>query len=60
MLTLNCTVCPALTLMSVAKPWISQSPAPQIASHSDAGEPALLFSHAIAFSEHGSTAAAAG
>ena len=50
---------PTLTLMSVAKPWIVSSPAPST-SHSDAGEPALLFSHEMALppTPHGSAKAA--
>src|SRR5437764_6678407 len=50
---------PMLTLMSVAKPWISWSPAPET-SHCEGGEPDLLFSQTIglAGAAQGSVAAA--
>src|SRR3954454_8578831 len=44
--TLNFTVSPWLTLISVAKPWMAELPAP-LMSHSLAGLPTLVFSHAI-------------
>ncbi len=46
--TLNPTVSPRLTLMSVAKPWMLESPAP-VMSHSLAGLPGRQFSATIAF-----------
>src|SRR5687768_10227028 len=50
---------PAFTLMSVAKPWMSSSPAP-LMSHTLGSVPVLLFSHAITLTgaEHGSAASA--
>jgi hypothetical protein len=46
--TLKRTVAPALTLMSVAKPWSVASPLP-VMSHSLDGFPVRLFSQTIAF-----------
>src|SRR5215213_6503000 len=57
-LTLNETVWPLLTLMSVAKPWMLGSPAPPT-SHSLAGLPGLEFSHTIGFTTGGSHGPAA-
>ncbi|MDI2023247.1 hypothetical protein PJL18_03795 [Paenarthrobacter nicotinovorans] len=53
--------CPALTLISVEKPWIVSSPAPSM-SHSEGGLPGLEFSHATAFTmgSQGPAATAAG
>ena len=48
MLTLNETVVPRFTLMSVAKPWMLGSPLPEM-SHSLAGLPARQFSATIGF-----------
>src|SRR5262249_30841727 len=45
-LILNDTVCPGVTLICVAKPWIVESPAP-LTCQSAAGSPGLVFSHAI-------------
>src|SRR4029079_5366371 len=46
--TLNVTVEPRSTLMSVAKPWMDESPAP-LTSHSLAAFPARQFSATTAF-----------
>src|SRR3954451_1486375 len=60
-LTLNCTACPRFTLMSVAKPWMVELPAPEM-SQVLCGVPGLEFSHAIGFTigVQGSAAPAAG
>src|SRR3954452_1763808 len=60
-LTLNCTACPRFTLMSAAKPWMVELPAPEM-SQVLCGVPGLEFSHAIGFTigAHGSAAPAAG
>ena len=47
MLTLNETVSPRFTLMSVAKPWRLASPAP-LMSHSPGGLPGRQFSASMA------------
>src|SRR5215813_15374412 len=59
-LILNDTVCPGVTLICVAKPWIVESPAP-LTCQSAAGSPGLVFSHAITLvtgGPHGPAAAA--
>ena len=59
--TLNDTVCPWSTLMSVANPWIASLPDP-LMSHSEAGLPTLVFSHATGLvigASHGAAAAGA-
>src|SRR5262245_12507844 len=61
LLTLNETVCPAFTLIDVAKPWSVESPAP-LTCQSAAGSPARVFSHATGLTTGGpqGPAAAAG
>ena len=59
MSTLNWIGWPWSTLMSVAKPWMAPLPAP-LTSHSLAGLPALVFSHATGLvigASHGAAAA---
>ena len=59
MSTLNETVWPWSTLMSVANPWIALLPAP-LTSHSEAGFPGLVFSQATGLvigASHGAAAA---
>ena len=55
--TLKPTVCPWSTLMSVAKPWIEDDPAP-LMPHSLSGLPGRVFSHATALVTGGSQGAA--
>ena len=57
-LILKSIVCPWSTLMSLAKPWIVGSPAPET-SHSDCGAPGFAFSQTIALAQ-GSPVARAG
>ena len=45
-LILKDSVCPAFTLIDVAKPWIVESPAP-LTCQSLGGSPGSVFSHAI-------------
>src|SRR5262249_31015046 len=49
--TLKCTVSPRFALMSVANPWIVESPEPDT-SHSDFGLPVSRFSHTMGFGPH--------
>src|SRR5687768_14372316 len=56
--TLKPTACPWSTLMSVAKPWIEDDPAPAI-PHSLSGLPGRVFSHATGLVTGGSHGAAA-
>ena len=61
MSTLKPTVCPWSTLMSVAKPWIVEDPAP-VMPHSLSGLPGRVFSHAIGLvtgASHGAAVAGA-
>src|SRR4051794_1355035 len=44
--TLKCTVCPTLTLIVAANPWMVGSPIPSML-HTDSGVPGRLFSQAI-------------
>src|SRR5215471_1964947 len=59
-LILNDSVCPGVTLICVAKPWIVESPAP-LTCQSLGGSPGLVFSQAITLvtgGPHGPAAAA--
>src|SRR5690242_20134199 len=57
-LILKDSVCPGITLIDVAKPWIVESPAP-LTCQSLGGSPAKEFSHAITLVTGGPQAPAA-